>query len=511
MTFSSRAEGDQKPAFPSLCGPASLLARQVQWQHPTLVKGCIDQTQLAIADAPTEAMPFSFTVMGDTDAGAVNTSSKTNSASNIKSTFNTNPSFSHAFAQQLIAQSADSRFLLHTGDVTYPMGTYQNYLNGFLDPYQSLLTRGPQRPDYNSRSVVFNQALLPVPGNHDYADRRGFTRTRQRFLRTICDRLRQFFNLDFGYYGGEGGEAYGQTFLDTLSNLSPEQLKHHLSNHYSARVQRSQTSAPPTYDNPTYCLNYQPGEFTRLPNRYYQFRYGGVDFFALDSNTWNTDSAHENFDHEQLAWLEKSLIASWQTPGTVGRIIYLHHSPYTTESARWQQPETLWVRRHLRLVLDRVQIACPHRRSNTPLVDLVISGHAHCLEYVRTSDTGHADAHMDWVVCGGSGLGLRQQRNAETPDILEKISASSPHEGTRNRSYTSVVATSKLYAGTHLYRKQKQRFHSFIRIQVTPHQQQRFMICPFVVTQTPQGWQTKALAPIPIGHAEETPQIQQLA
>jgi hypothetical protein len=32
-------------------------------------------------------------------------------------------------------------------------------------------------------------------------------------------------------------------------------------------------------------LPYRPGEETRLPNRYYRFRYGSVDFFALDSNT----------------------------------------------------------------------------------------------------------------------------------------------------------------------------------------------------------------------------------
>ncbi|MEL7401335.1 MAG: hypothetical protein AAFN68_12300, partial [Pseudomonadota bacterium] len=341
-------------------------------------------------------------------------------------------------------------------------------------------------------------------------DLQGFARTRQRFLRAACDRLRQFFNLDFGHYGGHGGEAYGQTFLDTLVTLSPEQLKHHLSAHYSALAQWPQqntqalTPPLPTDDNPAYCLNYQPSEFTRLPNRYYRFRYGGVDFFALDSNTWNTASDHKDFDHEQLAWLEKSLIASWQTPRTVGRILYLHHSPYTTESTRWQQPETLWVRRHLRSVLDRVQAACAHCPPTAPLVDIVISGHAHCLEHVRTTDTGHADAHLDWIVCGGSGLSLRQQRNAETPDILEKLSARSSHTpssytGAGNRSYTSVVATSKLYAGKHLHHRQKQRFHSFIRIEVTPHQPQRFTIHPFVVVnQGPQGWLTKALSPFPV-------------
>ena len=50
----------------------------------------------------------------------------------------------------------------------------------------------------------------------------------------------------------------------------------------------------------------------------------------------------------------RSLVESWRSSKTVGRIIYLHHSPYTTETSRWQQSETLWVRKHLRAVLDRV-------------------------------------------------------------------------------------------------------------------------------------------------------------
>ena len=35
------------------------------------------------------------------------------------------------------------------------------------------------------------------------------------------------------------------------------------------------------------CLNYHPGKFTRLPNCYYTFGYSGIDFFALDSNTFD--------------------------------------------------------------------------------------------------------------------------------------------------------------------------------------------------------------------------------
>ncbi|MGC1308441.1 MAG: metallophosphoesterase [Phormidesmis sp.] len=452
-------------------GP-STLAKQVQWQHPQAVRGNIDQTQVAIAGAPVAPSAFSFLVMGDTDAGSLTAGSASD--------------FSTAFAEQLMQQLGKSQFLIHTGDVTYPIGSYQNYWTGFLRPYQALLSRLP-RPGYSAESVVFNRPLLPVPGNHDYAELGAKAQLWQWLLQGMCDRLRKV-GIDWGHYGGQGGEAYGQTFLDDLARLSPQQLTSHLATHYSAS----------TSDSEQYCLNYQPGQFTRLPNRYYRYRYGGVDFFALDSNSWNTDDRAKGFDHEQLNWLEQSLIASWQTPGTVGRIIYLHHSPYTTEESRWQQPETLWVRRHLRSLLNRVAAAIEQPASGSgfvppkgPLVNLVISGHAHCLEHVQTAQTGHADAHLDWIICGGSGVDVRRQRQAGA-DILEKLSRA-------GRSRTDVVATSRLYAGMQGRRRQPQPFHSFLRIDVRPHALQQFSVCPYIVSHCPEGWQTEALTPLGIG------------
>src|SRR5436305_628772 len=56
--------------------------------------------------------------------------------------------------------------------------------------------------------------------------------------------------------GGSGmGQAYMQAFVDADADT---------------------TESP---------LSYRPGEQTRIPNRYYRFRLGMVDFFALDSNT----------------------------------------------------------------------------------------------------------------------------------------------------------------------------------------------------------------------------------
>ena len=233
---------------------------QLPLQHPKIVNAGIDQTRLVISDAPSGLVPFSFMVMGDTDSGACHRGDLA--------------PFATAFADQFTQQMGDSRFLIHTGDVTYPVGSYQNYWKGFLEPYQSLLSHLPSTPNYQADDVVFNRPLLPVPGNHDYADLPLGPRLWQGLLRGVCDRLRHL-GIDLGHYGGQGGEAYARTFLDDLQTRSPHQLTDHLASNYDALT--GSGSEPNNFDR---CLNYRPGQFTRLPNRYYQFRYGGVDFFS---------------------------------------------------------------------------------------------------------------------------------------------------------------------------------------------------------------------------------------
>ncbi|MEL6603240.1 MAG: metallophosphoesterase [Cyanobacteria bacterium J06614_10] len=478
------------PSRPKSFG-SSVLSRQVQWQHPKLVQSGIDQTRLAIADAPVGAEPFSFLVMGDTDAGH---------SGNAASADEMLP-FVEAFAQQMQPYVNESRFVLHTGDVTYPAGTYQNYFTGFLSPYRQLLSQLPSSPAYRSGDVVFKRPLLPVPGNHDYAKPARTDRLWLALRRRCCDVLRQRFGIDLGGYGGYGAEAYGQTFLDDLSKLSEDDLSVHLAAHYRASIPSSQFSGSSSpvgssvdRNHPaTHCLDYRPGQFTRLPNRYYTFHYGGVDFFALDSNTWNGSPEKKGFDHEQLAWLERELIRSWRSPDVTGRIIYLHHSPYTTEGYRWQQPDTLWVRQHLRDVFDRAALALRDHglEQNYPLVDVVISGHAHCLEHVKTAQTTYADSQTDWLVCGGSGFGLRRQRRMGK-DLLENVVR-------RGRSETDVVAESQLYAGVHGSSRKQRKFHSFVRIDVQPNQPEKIVVCPFIVTMVDGQWRTKALAPFAVG------------
>ncbi len=461
----------------------SLQSQRVNGQYPTVVKGDIDRTRLVMADAPTDSSTaFSFLVVGDTDAGE---SAKDNQ------------SFSHPFADQVMTQLQESRFLIHTGDVAYPIGSYRNYFTHFLHPYRALLVQLPDSPAYTAQDITFNKALLSVPGNHDYScDATGF-RAWNYLLRQLCDRLRKTTGIDLGHYGGECGEAYAQTFLDSLSDLSAAQLTAHLATHYSAKDSSHRTPLERC------CLSYRPGTFTRLPNRYYSFRYGGIDFFALDSNTWNTDPHHARFDQAQLTWLEDGLIRSWQTPDTVGRIVYLHHSPYTTEACHWQKPETTWVRRHLRTVFNNVAIAvglenAAREQHFTPTVDLVLSGHAHCLEHLKSSGSNVGEQGIDWVVCGGGGAEIRRQRKGE-PDILESVRS-------QGRQQTQVVARSQRFVGRHGYGHKAKSFHSFIRVHIQPNSSQKMTVCPFIVSRMDNQWTTKPLPPLTTGRAGAAPQ-----
>lgn len=445
------------------------LQRQVRWREASLVQAGIDQTQVAIAAAPEQPASFSFLVVGDTDSGPSQPP---------------RPSLALGLAEQLQAELDTSQFVLHTGDLVYPLGGYRNYYDDFVLPYAGLIAEGPSGPGDRHQALRFTKPVLPVPGNHDYGDLAPLGRFWMGLVQNFGDRLRQW-GIDLGGYGGYGGQAYGQTFLDDLARFhhSPG-LTQYLAEHYSVPTPRG------------YALAYEPGRFTRLPNRYYSFRYGGIDFFGLDSNTWNYPRDRANFDTEQLDWLEARLIESWQTPEVMGRILYLHHAPYTTEETRWQESETLWVRRHLRRVLDQVAIATEAQRTqqrSTPIVDLVLSGHSHCLEHIRTGQTGHGDSGLDWVVCGGGGESLRRQRKTGA-DILEVLQS-------HGRSYTEMVAKSQFYLGVKGHGSKRQCCYSFLRVDVKPRTQRGvtqalLRVRPLVVSWDGETWQRSPLRPL---------------
>jgi hypothetical protein len=250
------------------------MKQRVRWQHSSILQQGIDQTCMVIDDGNSDSPEFSFMVMGDTGT---------------KSYSGHHPQ--REVAKMMLNHGDDCRFVLHTGDVIYMVGSREYYPANFIEPYREFLVGGHQPQDITYDQMVFKLPILPVLGNHDYYD----VPLLYRLLTGPTLPLRRMFrykNIEIGWHGSNQGDAYARAFLDYLAEVSPAELEQHLKQHYTAKTDMGR------------CLRYQPGSFTRLPNRYYNFCYGGIDFFALDSNTFNTpdplphNQAGDNFRRE---------------------------------------------------------------------------------------------------------------------------------------------------------------------------------------------------------------------
>ncbi|MCL1474125.1 metallophosphoesterase family protein [Argonema antarcticum] len=500
------------------------MKERVRWQNPLIMQKGIDQTRMVIEDASDDGSEFSFLVVGDSGSGNHQ---------------GYNPQ--RQIAELMLEHKENSRFVLHTGDVVYLVGSSEYYQQNFIKPYREFLLGGehPERIAYDR--MIFTLPILPVPGNHDYYDLPFVFGLLAQTALPLRRLLKSQLDFDIGWHGSFQGNAYAQAFLDYLKTFQNQaELDRHLDRHYIAKTDTGR------------CLLYEPGRFTRLPNRYYTFRCGGIDFFALDSNTFNAppplpatrkgkafrrelekrrnqleqekeqiletystfnsdspeEAEHINdlnakleqieelkldidkqlesnettvTDFEQLDWLKQKLIESWHTKEVRGRVIYFHHPPYVTEATKWHQAQTLAVRLRLRQVLDAVSSAVGSLTEGRPLVDLILNGHAHCLEYLRTGDTGHADSNLNWIVCGGSGYSLRRQR-IEGPELMETFEDA-------KGSYTRKVAESLLFVGRSGQGLEKRRPYSFLRIDVKDGRPPKFIVRPFIAERIHGKWQ----------------------
>jgi len=522
---------------PAIATKILKMQQRVRWRDAALVERGIDQTQLVLDDDREDSPAFSFLVLGDTGSGTH---------------YGHHPQ--RRIAEQMLAHRDRSRFILHTGDVVYRVGSSEYYPQNFIEPYREFLVGGDQPSRIAYDQMTFNLPFLPIPGNHDYYDLPLLYGVLVQTLSPLKWLLRSRLDFDLGWHGSYQGDAYAHAFLDYLKRFKTNrELAHHLDTHYTASTQTGK------------CLRYQPGHFTRLPNRYYTFRSGGIDFFALDSNTFNAPlplaqtpkddqyrrhleqqqaslnqqlmeiyetiaqleasdandpTAAEQLDDlqakleqltevqqditkqltvdqttaidwEQLEWLQQRLIESWHTEAVRGRVLYFHHPPYVTEATKWHQAQTIAVRCRLQQVFDGVAAVVGAKTQGRSIVDLVLNGHAHCLEHLETLDTGHADAHTHWLVCGGSGYSLRRQRQ-EGPLLTT---------GWRNVSDAGdrILAKSLLFVGRSGQGAQKHRPYSFARIDVQAGCPPRFVVHPFVSDRFQGEWQDYAIAPFAIG------------
>ena len=239
------------------------MRERVRWGHPLLRRAGIDQTRLFLAGSPSGHEGFSFLVIGDSGTGRYR-----------------NDSPQRRVAQRLLDQRQSAAFLVHTGDVVYLVGSSEQYRENFIHPYREWLVGGENPRAISYARMVFHQPFLPVPGNHDYYDLSPWLGLLSGLTMPLRPLLRRAIDLDVGWHGSFQGDAYARAFLDVLQETPESSLAGHLERHYGARFGRAR------------CLLYEPGRFTRLPNRYYTYRYAGVDFFALDSNTFNQPLPH---------------------------------------------------------------------------------------------------------------------------------------------------------------------------------------------------------------------------
>ncbi|WP_254173449.1 metallophosphoesterase family protein [Planktothrix pseudagardhii] len=510
---------------PPIATKINKMKERVRWQDPLIMNQGIDQTSLVIDDGKNQDTEFSFLVIGDSGTG-----------------YKPNPSPQRKVAELLLENQENCRFIIHTGDVVYLVGSSEYYPDNFIHPYREFLVGGetPQKIPYDQ--MVFNLPFLPVLGNHDYYDLPWFYSLLAQLIWLPRHLLFSKFDFDIGWHGSFQGKAYAQAFLDYLATINPLQLQHHLDQHYTAKTNTGQ------------CLRYQPGLFTRLPNRYYTFRYGGIDFFALDSNTFNApeplpntlqgedlrsqlqqrantielekqqlmkeldilqgqpgksdETVHDylekieqleeqkmdiqkqlnapqdiTIDFEQLNWLKQRLIESWHTSEVRGRVLYFHHPPYVTEATKWNQAQTIAVRNNLRYVLNEVSNTIGNLTENRPIVDLVLNGHAHCLEHLYTANTGFADSYIHWLICGGSGYSLRRQR----PEGNQLMEFFETETGVKSRS----IAESLLFVGRTGQGREKRRPYSGLRIDVLGGKSPKFRVKPLITERFKSRWKTQ--------------------
>ncbi len=129
------------------------MKERVRWQEQSIVDRGIDQTRIVLETQTTDSPEFSFLVAGDSGTG------------NHRGY---NPQ--RQIAEQMLSERETCRFVLHTGDVVYLVGSSEYYFQNFIRPYREFIVGGehPSRIAYDR--MVFNFPFLPVPGNHDYYD-----------------------------------------------------------------------------------------------------------------------------------------------------------------------------------------------------------------------------------------------------------------------------------------------------------------------------------------------------
>ena len=324
--------------------------------------------------------------------------------------------------------------ILHLGDVVYLSGSKEGYQDRFIKPFGHWLT-DPKNCNY--KNMIFNKPLLPIYGNHDYYD----------FLKStsILGKVVGKFIGAIGT-GSRNGRVFEEAFIVNNESEISTSLPY---------IPGKQTRIPNRY----YWFTQGPCAFFALDSNTLD-RVEEVSkekrklikkelkilkkdnqsdqeklkrFKRLEEKNVLTDKLKDQFedlldevldqekkimllekrkkadkddyDSAQLSWLKRVL----QHPDVQGKwkIVYMHHSMYSSESGHTDDGATGGLRENLRKIFI----------DNN--VNLVLSGHSHCFEWpMRAPAFDHVseeekaramkERNICYIVSGGGGKGLRE-------------------------------------------------------------------------------------------------------
>lgn len=435
---------------------------------------------------PSETDEFEFLVVGDSGRGDETRAAK----------FEVTKS---------MMEQANIDFILHLGDVVYFTGAKKGYKAKFIKPFKYWLKNDE---NHNYRNMVFSKPVLPVYGNHDYYDfgSKLYLKPLGWLLETLQrDRL--------------GGSENGKVFETAFISRDTSKINNGV-------------------------LPYLPNLQTKLPNRYYWFTYGCCAFFALDSNTLDTlnelsdekkkrmrtrrrqineslrncvkelglindelaesipDEEYQrllytaerlesrisrlevdksritklirgkkkDYDIEQINWLEKVLTArdvqgKW-------KIVYMHHPLYSSDDEHTEDFESVGLREELRELFDK------HG------VNLVLSGHAHCFEWVKPNALDlNSNESCCYVISGGGGKNLSES-------ILAK--SVGDHRKAQNKFLT--LAQSKAYGARIKLNDSVHNMYNYLKIKANHNSLEVYPIG--VIEKSDDIWITRTPMPV---------------
>ena len=432
-----------------------------------------------------------------------------------------------AVARELASEASldgskgEGRFVIHLGDVVYMAGERRLYSRNFLKPYAPFVT-----PESTPQNITFRLPFLPVPGNHDYYDFMPWVAALARSP-VVGAGLRALAAELFAYSLPTGGSRMGRAYMEAFvaprgsppaayspgswTRLPNRYYRFQAGNADFFALDSNTLDAPPASQGVlrvraaaarhvrelaarARALDHQlqrdrlalerlvrtaaQGRQDELRARLHALSEAALDAQReLARERRRMGYRPEDFDSDQLQWLDRSLAESESTRSDAWRIVYLHHPIVTSVTNHCERPDVQGVRENLLPLLQG-------------RVDLILAGHSHCFEWIRLAGMPCTGL----VITGGGGQ----------PDLRRSVC--DPRRYRRYRSQYQMLRAAGCVECVSAGRGPADRdgnggpvFH-FLRVEVT---QDVLRVVPLGVRRLASGYRREE--PMQVYHARGLP------